>query len=1266
MIRYVAFTLILSFLSATTINIPADYATVQEGIDAAQDGDIVLVSQGTYYENLTINKEITLTSTADFAALEGSIDWYNDESIRQTIINGSVINNPNKRSCVVVRDGNIQPTIKGFTFESGVGTKMLIMDCGELGGIQRSEITGGGVLIYDAYPIINYNRFVGNGISPDSERGRRGSKNGGAIAHYEDAEVEFDEDRDDAPVANNSNVERTVPGTIDVQNNYFEDNTSGNGQGFYSLGYTGSIDVSNSVFDNIDCETNTVNEYVLNSSEDLADYVQDGITGACIEENAFYVATNGDNANNGTESAPFQTISHALTFVKEVGAPTTIYVAAGTYSPDLTKEIFPIVVPNNAHIIGEDRETTILDADADASEEAAVVIIKEVEDVIFKNFTLVNGYTEGHGCIGGGGLLVTHENMFDISIPPVTSTPIIENLIIENSWSHNGGGISFYLVDGPVVNDIVIRDNQSTMHGGGIFIYVSNVVMSDVVVTGNRNWGNPSFFNVGNGGGIMSVGSGVDITNLTLTDNIGVTMGGGLFHMGNSMNNDSGFPGFTINGGTISGNQGSYGGGLSLYDGADPILNNVEISSNQASSAGGGVHMDGAFPFINNCVIKQNSAGGGGGVAVSLNSLPRIENTTISENEAAEGAAMQFNGALGGLLRNCLIINNHGSFYSGGISIAGTDLSIINTTISGNSSDGVEGSVDVWAGGKATIVNSILWDNQPVSLSFSIGGGEIDMYYSNTDNEGWEGNQNLNVDPLFVDVENSDFGLQIGSACIDAGTTELSTYFPEAFELFPEIIGDITEYFGTAPDMGAYEMVLAVNPPTNVGYMLQTSSIILMWSAGPASYQYKVEKSLVEDFSADVEEFLVEENSFTDTDIVLGVEYFYRITSVYGDIYSDPSDVLSLMIVPIPTGLEFVVQNDESVALTWDNDENATGYQIQRSRDPMFFGPSDIFNSTENTFTDNTLPAGIMHYYRVRSIYGDYLSDASDNVSVIIVPAPVGVVYNTIDEFSVSLSWDEIDISTGYMIERSSDSLFASDGVIFNVTENSFIDENIDVGILIYYRVSTYYGEHMSVPSANVSVLIVPAPVGVVYSVDESSVSLSWDAVNIAGVSYVIERATDSLFTADVEEFTSTENSFVDNSVEAEIEYYYRVSAVCCDGDYLSSYSDVVSVMLTIMDVDLVANIPDAYSLQQNYPNPFNPTTQIRYGLKENTYVSINIYNLMGKNVKSLMNRNQDAGYQTIHWNATDASGQPVPAGMYIYSITAGDFRQTRKMILLK
>ena len=1172
--------LFLTNLLATTINIPDDYDTIQEGIDAAQDGDIVMIAQDIYYENLTINKEITLTSTADFDALEGSEGWYNDEIIQATIINGSVNNDPNKRSCLIIRDGDIQPTIKGLTFKGGVGTKMLILDCSEGDNLYRSELTGGGVLIYDAYPTINYNRFVGNGITPDIERGRRGSKNGGAIAHYEDAEVEFDEDRDSAPVANNSNVERTVPGVIDIQNNYFEDNTSGNGQGFYSYGYDGSIDVSNSVFENVDCGTNTVNEYVLNSAEGIADYVQDGVTGGCIEENAFYVAMDGNNSNSGTESSPFATIAHALSFVKDVGDPTTIYVAAGTYSPDLTGEIFPINIPNNVHLIGEDPETTILDADADAQNEAAVVIIQEVETVTLKNFTLVNGYTEGHGCRGGGGLLVSSNNLFDISLPPQTSTPIIENLIIENNWSHNGGGISFFLVDGPVVNDIVVRDNQSTFHGGGVFIYVSNVEFTGLVVSENRNWGNPSYWNVGNGGGIMSVASGVQITDLTLTNNIGVTMGGGLFHMGSSFNNTAGFPGFTINGGVISGNEGYYGGGMSFFGGADPVLNNVEISDNYGGDAGGGVHMDSSSPTLNNCIIINNGSPQGGGVfAYNDQSYPIIENSIIKDNFcSSEGAGVYYKNASGGLLRNSLIINNDSDGFTGGVSVQGANVHIINSTIAGNTA-GTDGGVANWGNGNTTITNSIVWgntDNEGTS-SLNVWDGDISMYYSNTDDGGWDGNQNLSAEPLFIDASIEEYGLQIDSPCIDAGTTELTTYHSIPASNYTGF-GDITEYEGSAPDMGAYEMVLAVNPPTNVGYMLQTSSIILMWSAGPASYQYKVEKSLVEDFSTDVEEFLVEENSFTDSDIQIGVEYFYRVTSILGNEQSDPSEVISLMIVPAPTGLAVTIQADESVYLTWDNDDNATSYQIQRSRDPMFFGPSDFFTSTENNYTDTDLPPGIRHYYRVSSYYGDYLSSSSQNVSALVVPAPVGVMA----------------------------------------------------------------------------------------TVDESSVSLSWGAVDIAEVSYVIDRATDSLFTADVEEFTSTENNFVDNSVEADIEYYYRVSAVCCGGNSISFFSDIVSAMLTVMDVDPTASIPDDYSLQQNYPNPFNPTTQIRYGLKENAYVSINIYNLMGKHIRSYINTVQDAGYKTILWNATDASGQPVPAGMYIYSITAGDFRQTRKMILLK
>ena len=95
-------------------------------------------------------------------------------------------------------------------------------------------------------------------------------------------------------------------------------------------------------------------------------------------------------------------------------------------------------------------------------------------------------------------------------------------------------------------------------------------------------------------------------------------------------------------------------------------------------------------------------------------------------------------------------------------------------------------------------------------------------------------------------------------------------------------------------------------------------------------------------------------------------------------------------------------------------------------------------------------------------------------------------------------------------------------------------------------------------------------------------------------------------------------------------------------------------------------NIPARYSLGEAYPNPFNPATTISYEIPNDEYVSIDIYNLMGGHIKSLVSMNQNPGYKTIEWNATNDYGQLVSAGMYIYTIQAGEFMATKKMVLLK
>jgi hypothetical protein len=95
--------------------------------------------------------------------------------------------------------------------------------------------------------------------------------------------------------------------------------------------------------------------------------------------------------------------------------------------------------------------------------------------------------------------------------------------------------------------------------------------------------------------------------------------------------------------------------------------------------------------------------------------------------------------------------------------------------------------------------------------------------------------------------------------------------------------------------------------------------------------------------------------------------------------------------------------------------------------------------------------------------------------------------------------------------------------------------------------------------------------------------------------------------------------------------------------------------------------VPEVYALHQNYPNPFNPITKIKYDLPENTHVTLLIYDIMGRQVRTLFsNLYQEAGYRSIVWNGLDEFGRPLPSGMYFYHIKTADFIKTKKMVLLK
>lgn len=99
--------------------------------------------------------------------------------------------------------------------------------------------------------------------------------------------------------------------------------------------------------------------------------------------------------------------------------------------------------------------------------------------------------------------------------------------------------------------------------------------------------------------------------------------------------------------------------------------------------------------------------------------------------------------------------------------------------------------------------------------------------------------------------------------------------------------------------------------------------------------------------------------------------------------------------------------------------------------------------------------------------------------------------------------------------------------------------------------------------------------------------------------------------------------------------------------------------------------MPEEFSLSQNYPNPFNPSTSIKYALREDIHVSLKVFDLLGKEVRTLVDETQKAGYKSITWDGRSADGNAVSSGIYFYRLIAGDpnntgFKDVKKMIIVR
>ena len=374
-----------------------------------------------------------------------------------------------------------------------------------------------------------------------------------------------------------------------------------------------------------------------------------------------------------------------------------------------------------------------------------------------------------------------------------------------------------------------------------------------------------------------------------------------------------------------------------------------------------------------------------------------------------------------------------------------------------------------------------------------------------------------------------------------------------------------------------------------------------------------------------------------------------------------------------PSNLVASTVSNSEIDISWsDNSTDEDGFKIERR-----LGQTGTWNEIAQTgpnvtsFNNTGLPASTEYCYRVRAFNAggnsgySNIDCATTNPNVPNAPSNLIAIVNQ-NPLSVELNWtDNSDNEDGFVIER--DSPVANFVVIDTVGQNvtTFVDTTVTITTYIY-RVKAFNISGDSPYSDTAQVFVPVELTSFTANAQQNGVMLKWvTATETNNMGFEVQRKVSNDWqkltfvdgkgnTTKLSHYQYFDN-FKDESFTGKLSY--RLKQIDFDGTF--EYSDVVNI-----DVDFT---PDKYSLAQNYPNPFNPSTKIKYEIPQTSLVVLKVYDVIGNEVATLVNKEQAAGKYQVNFDAKNFS-----SGIYYYQIkvftpaNVENFIQTKKMILLR